>query len=325
MPLPRAIILMGLPAAGKTTYALSGRFPGFIYISPDLFPGRRRNFQKNKVRNMIFSAIYNQSDFIVDDCNPSCSDRKFYLDVFKHSLGYNTLQPGRTPYIKECHHLRTTMKQAKNNASMRRIKGGDRISRVDLITCTQQMKNPSKAEGFNSIVNVDFERQVQIADNKAIFFSLDGVFRPLAGGSTSLFSQKPKQVMISPNRNHVFRRYHDEGYKLIGITYLSDVASGRISEAVAQACILEIVRQLKVPIDEVFYCPHREDAQCHCLPPSTYFAKLASSKHRINLKKSIMVGSGSNSMDKVFAERANIGSYVGAVDFYNQENLIKLR
>ncbi len=325
MPQPRAIILVGLPAAGKTTYALSGRFPGFSYISPELFPGMHRSVRMNKMRNMIMHAIYEDRDFIVDDCNPTYDDRKFYLDVFNHCSDYCTNRTGYIPYMKECHHLQTTMKQAKDNASSRRDQGGDRISRAGLICCTQFMSEPSKSEGFHSIVNVDFVFQEKTPGTRAVFFSLDGVIRPIGNRRAPLFRQTKKQVMLNGNRNHVFRWYHDEGYKFIGITHLAEVADGRTPEATAQACILEIVRQLKVPIDAVFYCPHRKEAQCYCFPPSTYFAEWASEQHRINLQKSIMVGSGNNPIEQVFAEKAGIGSYVSGTTFYNREKSMMVR
>ncbi len=323
MHCPHAIMLMGLPASGKTTYALSSRFAGFRYIAPELFPGLHHSIQMNKVRNMVTHAVYNGMDIIIDDCNPTCADRKFHLDAFNEAVRHVQHRPDYIPYTKECHHLQATMKQVKYNAAKRRDQGGDRINRNLLVHCARLMREPSKSEGFHSIVNVDFAPQKRAPVNRAIFFSLDGVVRSTRG--KSIFCQPPKHVMLDGNRNKVFRWYYDEGYKFIGITHLSAVAGQRASEATAQACIVEMVRQLKVPIEAVFYCAHRKEEQCSCFPPSPYFAKLASKQYQINLQKSIMVGSIDKYVEQEFARKAGIGHYVNSTSFYNQDRLMMVR
>ena len=304
---PRAVILMGLPCAGKTTYALSERFVDFAYISPEAMgatvPG---TVGHNQLRDRLRFLIYNGQNFIVDHTNHTRTTRQFYLDLIQNKLGKKN-----TPtYLIECHYLRATLGECSESGKRRQSAGGERVNRRLLIGCQRNLEEPLQSEGFTSIIDMPFKRSASTPlVNRAVFFGFDGVIRYAKGYHS--YPQLPEQVRIFDGVNRVLRRYYEEGYKLIGLCRQPAVETNDLTEHAARECMLETVRQLESPVDDVFLCTHLRNRTCLCHP---YMIGLAAEKHCLDMSRCILVGNSLADMRAL--SRFQFGRSMHRTDFF---------
>lgn len=80
----------------------------------------------------------------------------------------------------------------------------------------------------------------------------------------------------------------DAGFLLIGVTNQSGIYRG----LVAEPFVKEVNRVFmdRYGFDDFYYCPHGPDEHCACRKPEPGMLLSARSEHRINLKKSYVVG-----------------------------------
>lgn len=295
---PRAIVVMGASASGKTCYALSSRFAGFEYI---------HNTPTSYQRGYITGLMDEGKSFIVDAVNATRADRSFYIDLVKG----NVQQTPHPEYSLECHYLRTSMVSAQENAKRREKMGGIRFNKAhwvkSYIAWRKGHQEPSQDEGFDLVVDIPFALIGKDIPSlcKAVFFSLPSVCVSISG---SKYPRSPKDLKVLSEISTVFDRYSKDGYKLIGVAHLPVIAMRLMHEDIAQECIIEVLKQIKPVVDDVFYGPHRTGRKKGWDMPSPYFAHCARDKHGINLEQSIMVGS--TDIDKRFAESAGFASYL---------------
>jgi len=312
MTQPRAVILMGLPCAGKTAYAFSDRFSGFDYISPEAMNATvvgtiGHNIMRNELRRLIY---YGQS-FVVDDCNHTRAARSVYVNLVKERFANERESiPETERFLIECHYLRASSKDCWGNAKQRQRRGGERINKRKFIECRRGLEEPQRSEGFDFVVDIPFFRAVTTRfTNKAVFFGFDGVVRYSKGYHS--YPKSLKEVRVFDGVGSVLRRYYKEGYKLIGLCRQSAVGTKDLGEYVARACMLETVRKLKVPVDDILLCPHMLSQSCMCYPSLIGNAVI---HHGIDLSHSILVGVSSVEME--IAAQLGLGRYMHRTDFF---------
>lgn len=301
MTVSRAIILVGYPLSGKTTYALSGFFKNFEYINPELF-------DDGGVADVVDRLIYHEKSFIVDACNPSPDDRKAYIDLIKNYPDQN----GHPRYSIECHYIDADLNQVRQNGCRREMLGGERLNVMKLHEYRKKFKMPTKEEGFHSITVRPFVFcEMKERSNKAIFFSLDGVARMPFGKSQS----NEDVFKVIPGFNACLTQFAEQGFKPIIVTNQPAVSRGEITLRSMQRSIVATIKELTANVEDVYYCPHDDIDQCHCRMPLPYFANQAEIKHKLDLSESIMIGS--NIIDKQFAKTSQIGKYYCIDDVMN--------
>jgi heptosyltransferase-2 len=80
----------------------------------------------------------------------------------------------------------------------------------------------------------------------------------------------------------------EKGFKLIGVTNQSGIARGIVAESfVKEANNIFIDRY---GFDDFYFCPHHPDEHCPCRKPEPEMLLKARLRHKIDLKKSYMVG-----------------------------------
>ena len=121
-----------------------------------------------------------------------------------------------------------------------------------------------------------------LADRPAVFFDRDGTLNKDAG------------YINNSDDFHVFDdvgqllRLKEEGFLLIGISNQSGIARGIVDEKFVQDTNNVFID--KYGFDDFFYCPHHPDEHCPCRKPEPEMLLKARAKHKIDLKKSYVVG-----------------------------------
>ena len=86
----------------------------------------------------------------------------------------------------------------------------------------------------------------------------------------------------------------EKGFKLIGISNQSGIARGLVDPNFVQQVSSMFVNQYS--FDDFFCCPHHPDEHCACRKPEPEMLLRARSRHRIDLKKSFVVGDKESDM-----------------------------
>ncbi|KJR42966.1 ADP-heptose--LPS heptosyltransferase II [Candidatus Magnetoovum chiemensis] len=170
---------------------------------------------------------------------------------------------------------------------------------------------------FDSVAELTCEK-------KAVFFDRDGTLCRDAH-----YLNRFEDFKVFPEID-ALRALKDKGYMLIGISNQSGIGRGIVDE--------EFVRQVnrvfieKYGFDDFLYCPHRPDERCACRKPSPGMLYLSRSRHRIDLKRSIVVGDKDSDMLTalavgalpIFIKSAKHSLTVGAGDIAQINNLSEL-
>ncbi len=130
------VIFMGIPASGKSTFYRKYFSDTHVHINLDTLHTR------NKEKLLLDQCIADGSSFVVDNTNPTVSDRERYVPLAK-AAGcriYGYLFRGN---ISEC------VKRNENRT------GKARVSDRAITAISAKMELPSAAEGFDEIYFVN--------------------------------------------------------------------------------------------------------------------------------------------------------------------------
>jgi heptosyltransferase II len=121
-----------------------------------------------------------------------------------------------------------------------------------------------------------------LADRPAVFFDRDGTLNKDTG------------YINNSDDLHVFeeigqlRLLKEEGFLLIGVSNQSGIARGIVDEQFVRATNSVFIE--RYGFDDFLYCPHHPDERCPCRKPEPEMLLRARAKHKIDLKKSYIVG-----------------------------------
>ena len=93
---------------------------------------------------------------------------------------------------------------------------------------------------------------------------------------------------ILPDAAEAVARFHAAGYPVIVVTNQPDLSSGKQTQAVLDAMHDRLRAEL--PVDDIFICPHTEEAACDCRKPKPGLILEAARKWEVDLNHSIMIG-----------------------------------
>jgi hypothetical protein len=134
--------------------------------------------------------------------------------------------------------------------------------------------------------------------NRALLVWYDGVLRRSLSGARAPLA--PEDVEVLPGRAEVLRRYRDEGWLLLGLSWHPEQSAGVAAGAVA-ACFERTHALLGVGL-EVLYCPHPAGPPaCWCRKPLPGLGVVFIRRHRLDPARCLYVGAGPS--DRGFAER----------------------
>jgi hypothetical protein len=159
----------------------------------------------------------------------------------------------------------------------------------------RELEPPDAAEGFSRIETMPFERTHDPSmTNKALIVWCDDV--------DGFVSRAP-----------VFRRYHDEGWILLGLAWRPEIADRTMTSEQAEAGFARVRESLGVPID-ILYCPHGGGPPvCWCRKPLPGLGVVFIQRYRLDPARCLYVGTGPQ--DPGFARRLGF-QYRDAKDFF---------
>lgn len=295
-------IIMGLPGAGKSTHAEGLVGQGYQRLNRDEAGGTLRDLLP-----ALDAALVSGSARVVLD-NTYVS-RKSRAEVVRTAAARGV--PVR------CIWLSTSVEEAQTNAAWRlasrygrlpdeaelkKLRKRDVAAFLPMVQFRYQreLEPPDISEGFSRVDIVPFERRRDPAFvNRAVIVWCDGaLFRSRSGRRMPLTSD---DVEVVANRASTLRRYQDEGWRLLGLSWQPEIADGTQSHAGADAVFMRMQELLGLGI-EVERCPHAAGPpRCWCRKPLPGLGVLFIHRHRLDPAKCLYVGSGPQ--DPGFARR----------------------
>lgn len=307
------VIVMGYPAAGKTTITKEFTDQGYRRINRDTEGG-----SLDGLLALVKQAIHGGS-VVLDNTYPTRESRQGIVKVAKE-VGVDI----------RCVHLDTSFEDAQLNACYRMLDAQDKLldeaglaklknanlfPPVVQFTYKNKFEEPSTSEGFHQIEHRQFERK-KPADwkNKAYIFDYDQTLRDVSNGLG--YPTKPGEQFVLPGRAEKIQKVQKEGWLLLGASNQSGVAKGKLTYEDAVKCFEETNQKLGAKIDYQF-CPHHiPPVKCFCRKPAPGMGALLIRKHKLNPAECIFVGD--QTTDKTFAKRCGF-------KFYHADEFFRIR
>jgi aryl-alcohol dehydrogenase-like predicted oxidoreductase/histidinol phosphatase-like enzyme/predicted kinase len=306
-------LVMGLPGAGKSTYAASLAQQGYRRLNRDDAGGTLR-----ELLPVLDVALASGATRIVLD-NTYVS-RKSRAEVIRAAAARG--------FPVRCVWLSTSVEQAQTNAAWRivaRYGGlpGDRqletLRKQDVAAFLptvqfryqRELEPPDPSEGFASIEIVPFKRRFDPSFvNRALLIWCDDV---ILRSRTGARASTPDDVEVSLDRAAVLKRYRDAGWRLLGMSWQPEIVGGSQTHAGAAAVFQRMNEMLGVDI-EIEHCPHAAGPpSCWCRKPLPGLGVVFIQRHRLDPRQCIYVGAGPQ--DPGFARRLGL-TYCNADDFF---------
>jgi aryl-alcohol dehydrogenase-like predicted oxidoreductase/histidinol phosphatase-like enzyme/predicted kinase len=312
------VLVMGLPGAGKTTFAADLVAGGYQRLNRDEAGGALRDLVPALDRALAAGAVR----IVLDNTYISRASR---AEVIRAAAGRGV--PVR------CVWLSTSVDEAQVNAAARllgrygRLPGDDELARLrkqDVAAFLpsvqfryqRELEPPDAAEGFSRIDVVPFARRVDSgAINRALIVWLDGVL--LLSRSRGRTPAHPDDVEVRSDRAAALRRFQDEGWIVLGMSWQPEIDGGAQSPAGAEAVFARMNERLGMTI-EVVYCPHAAGPpRCWCRKPLPGLGVLLIQRHRLDPARCIYVGDGPQ--DPGFARKLGF-TYAEAAEFFASDS-----
>jgi GTPase SAR1 family protein len=309
------VLIMGLPGAGKSTVARQFIAQGYARLNRDEAGGALRALLP-RLEQLIAAG---DSRVVLDNTYVSRASRALVVQAATR-LGL----PVR------CVWLSTNVEAAQVNAAWRMVSKYGRLLGPDEMRKTvkhdisafaprvqfrhqRELEPPDATEGFSVIETMPFERTRDSSmTNKAVIVWCDDVLiRRTPDGERSPLSSEG--VAVFEERGAVLRRYHDEGWKLLGLAWRPEIADTTLTIEQADASFVRAQEMLGVPI-EILYCPHGSGPPiCWCRKPLPGLGVVFIQRHHLDPSQCIYVGAGPQ--DPGFARRLGF-QYRDAHDFF---------
>ena len=296
------VLIMGYPAAGKTTAVASWVERGYQRLNRDQLGGTLAKLAKT-LKTRLEAG---DRRFVLDNTYPSRAARGAIIEyAWDHGLNVR------------CVWLKTSLEDAQINAVHRMLAKHGRLlepgeinkaGRADpgifqpqaQFSYRSSFEPPAADEGFAEIEELPFKRRRDpVRKHRALILEVDGVLRCSRSGERSPTS--PDDVEVLPGRAEVLRRYAGDGWLLLGIAWQPSVEEGTMTTEDVDACFDATREQLGVDLD-VAYCPHRAGPpRCWCRRPLPGLGVLLITRHRLDPSRCLFVSTGST--DRTFARR----------------------
>lgn len=124
--------------------------------------------------------------------------------------------------------------------------------------------------------------------SKAVFIDRDGTINVDVH-----YLDNPDKFEMYPGVGDGVKKLKEEGFKIIVITNQSGIARGHFTEKQLfniHERMKKEIKQFNVTLDGIYYCPHHPDDSCNCRKPNTGLFDMAINEHKIDVKKSYMLG-----------------------------------
>ena len=142
--------------------------------------------------------------------------------------------------------------------------------------------------------------------HKALFLDRDGIINVDHG-----YTYKIDNFEFVEGIFDFIRIFSTAGYTIFIVTNQSGIGRGYYTEQDFKHLTTWMVNMFKgkhIPIENVYYCPHSPEENCHCRKPNIGMIEEALSAYDIDLANSWLIGDKQSDID--LAVRANIGNRI---------------
>ena len=310
------VMIMGLPAAGKTTLTHAFVAQGYVRLNRDEQGGGLGDL----IPALERAIDAGQSRAVLDNTYISRRSRAPVI----HAAARRGL-PVR------CVWLDTSLEDAQTNAVERmlskygRLLEPDemrRISKADVsafgptvqFRFKRELEPPDPTEGFASVERRAFERQRDPSHvNRAIVcWGEDVLYRSRSGAKSP---SSADDVELLRGAADVLQRYAAEGWRLRVLSWQPEIAEGTRTAEAASVVFARVQELVGVPID-VLYCPHAAGPPvCWCRKPLPGLGALMIRRDDLDPTRCLYVGAGPQ--DAGFARRLGF-AYRDAGEFFGR-------
>ena len=303
----RVLMIVGYPAAGKSSITKPYISEGFVCLNRDKAGGKIINL----VPKMI-TALKDGKDVILDNTFPTIESRKPFIEAAKKM---------EEPVKIKCIWLKTSIEDAQFNACIRMMEQRGKILSpeeikiekspnlfppVVLFKYKKEFQKPTVAEGFNLIEEREFVREFPSNwTNKAVLLDYDGTLRVSKNGNK--WPVSVNDIALPPHARQLSEaldNFKNEGYIFLGATNQSIIAKGTMTERE----VIDIIRDTNAMWGlDINYtiCPHRvPPINCYCRKPMPGMAVEFFYKYKLDPRQCIMIGDMTS--DKTFAKRSHM-------------------
>lgn len=323
------ILIMGMPASGKSSIAQGYQAQGYTVLNRDAAGGKVASLVP-RLRELLQRG----QPVVVDNLHLTAEGRWPFIEA-ANQAGVEI----------ECHWMMTSFEDCQVNALNRmwdrygmifytsaEIKAHP-VAKKDPNTFPMAAMfalkkklvgdkkkgvpsgRPTKDEGFSKIVRHDFHRHPSVGTNKAIILDYDGTLRHDAKmlGGKEHYPTQPTEVKLLPNRRETLQRYMDDGYLLLGVTTQSGIGKGVVTDEEVRRC-LDLTNTLLGHDIHYLYCPHYNfPVQCYCRKPQAGLGVELIRDFDLDPAQCVFVGDATT--DRTFAERCGF-QFQWADDFF---------
>jgi aryl-alcohol dehydrogenase-like predicted oxidoreductase/histidinol phosphatase-like enzyme len=308
------VIVMGLPGAGKSTLATALVTDGYTRLNRDEAGGSLQALLPVLDRAILSGT----SRIVLDNTYVSRKARAAVIQA-----AWQRGLPVR------CVWLSTSIEDAQINAVTRIVRrygkllGPDEMrqaSRQDVAAFgpavqfryQRELEAPDLSEGFSRLNVVRFERRDHSTQvNRAVIVWCDGILCRSRSGRRS--PSAAEDVEAFEDRGRVLRRYEAEGWRLLGMSWLPEIAGETMTFTDAEAVFSRLQEMLGLRID-IAYCPHAAGPPiCWCRKPLPGLGVVFRERYQLDPSACLYVGS--SPQDRSFARRLGF-EYRDAEEFF---------
>jgi aryl-alcohol dehydrogenase-like predicted oxidoreductase/histidinol phosphatase-like enzyme len=296
------VLVMGLPAAGKSTVAKTLAARGYARINRDESGGPLRALVP-KLEALIASG---SSRIVLDNTYVTRKSRAPVIQAARQTgLRVRGLW------------LSTSVEDAQVNAVTRMVLEHGRLLMPDEMRRAakenaaafgpavqfryqRELEMPNEAEGFTRIDVLPFVRRHNpTATNRAVIVWCDGVLT--RSRSRQRAPTSPDDLEVIEGRGEVLRKYEADGWYVLGISWQPEIAAEQATHEQVFDTFAHMRERLGVEMD-VEYCPHAGGPPiCWCRKPLPGLGVAFIQRYRLDPRQCIYVGSGA--LDAGFARR----------------------
>jgi aryl-alcohol dehydrogenase-like predicted oxidoreductase/predicted kinase len=291
------VLIMGLPGAGKSTVARDFVAQGYARLNRDEAGGSLRDL----LPDLEDLAASGATRIVLDNTYVSRASRALVVQA-----------AARLGLPVRCVWLSTSIEAAQVNAAWRMVSKYGRLLEPDEMRKAvkrdvnsfapgaqfrqqRELEPPDPSEGFSRIETMPFKRTHEPSmTNKALIVWCD-------------------DIDVFAERVPALRRYHKEGWTLLGLAWRPQIADKTMTREQAEAEFARMRELLAVPI-EILYCPHGGGPPvCWCRKPLPGLGVLLIQRYQLDPAQCVYVGAGPQ--DPGFARRLGF-QYCDAKDFF---------
>ena len=307
------VLIMGLPGAGKSTYARTLVENGYERLNRDDAGGSLAGLLPALDRSIAAGA----SRIVVDNTYVSRKSRASVIEAAR-----------KRGLPIRCVWLSTSIEDAQVNAVGRMLtRYGKLLTPEEMRITTRRdvsafgpsvqfryqrdLEPPSPDEGFSRIDVESFSRVRDPAfSNKALIVWCDGVLLRSRSGRRSPMA--PDDLDVIEEKTDKLRRYQDAGWKVLGLSWQPEISAETITTLQAEAVFARFREIARLSI-EIEYCPHGAGPPtCWCRKPLPGLGVVFIHRHRLDPSQCIYIGNGVQ--DPGFARRLGL-QYSDATTF----------